>query len=63
MSDEKLKEIHSDIKEIQKDLKDFTQIAITNRNDIKWIRGGLKLSLGAVISIISGLLVYFFKSN
>lgn len=60
---EKLDIIHQDLLELRKDVKGFANIAIENKKDISWLKGCLKTSITFVLTILSGIILYWFKAK
>ncbi len=66
---ERMSEMHQDVKDIRSDLKNlddkldkFAESIINNKNDIKWLKASLKTGLGFTLSILVGVIGYLVKS-
>jgi len=53
----RLEEIHEDIRQMREHLLEYTKMSSRNRQDLLWVKGGIKILAAGFFTLVSGATV------
>lgn len=59
----KIDDVHQDVRELRHDVKTHLDRLSAAEVSIEWLRGHLKISTGLLLSIVSGIIIWWFTKG
>ena len=59
--DERLREIHDEVKGLRGEVKDFAKVSLQNQSDISWIKGNSKIVFTIFSTVVVSIILYLIK--
>jgi len=60
---ERIERIDKNVESMRTELKEYAKTSIINQQDIKWIKGSLKIGLSFILPILGGIILFLIKQN